>query len=178
MDDLLRKRPDFFISINVSSEDIMDKGFAHRLSHMVREWGIQPLQIRLEATERTLIDPRAAHHGIKRLQDLGHRIALDDFGIGYSSLSYLTTLKVDSIKIDKAFVEIIGTDAVTVEVVPHIIEMGKALGMRLIAEGIETEAQATYLTERGVDYGQGWFYCKAISPRELEKLLQEERKAG
>ncbi len=171
MGELLRQHPDFFVSINVPAQDIMDEGFARRLSKLVRDWGIDPLQLRLEATERTLIDAQAAQPAIQRLQALGHRIALDDFGTGYSSLSYLATLKVDSIKIDKAFVETIGTDSVTAEVVPHIIEMGKALGLRLIGEGIETAAQADYLRERGVEYGQGWHFARALSPQDLARDL-------
>ena len=171
---LLRQHPEFFVSINVPSEDLMDEGFAQRLSTMVRDLGIAPLQLRLEATERTLIDAKAAHLAIKRLQDLGHRIALDDFGTGYSSLSYLATLQVNSIKIDKTFVEIIGTDSVSVLVVPHIIEMGKALGLRMIGEGIETEAQAAYLKERGVQFGQGWLYAKAMSPQDLAFALARQ----
>jgi sensor c-di-GMP phosphodiesterase-like protein len=177
MDELLRQHPEFFVSINVASEDLMDEGFAQHLSAMVREWGVDPLQIRLEATERTLIDAKAARPAIGRLQALGHRIALDDFGTGYSSLSYLATLQVNSIKIDKTFVEIIGTDSVSAQVVPHIIEMGKALGLRMIGEGIETEAQAAYLKEHGVQYGQGWLYARPLNPQDLSDALQRQAQA-
>lgn len=176
--ELLRQHPDFFVSINVAAQDLLDEGFAQRLAALVREWGIAPLQLRLEATEHSLIDAQAAHVAIARLQALGHRIALDDFGTGYSSLSYLATLKVDSIKIDKSFVDTIGTDAVTAQMVPHILDIGKTLGLRLIGEGIETAAQAAYLTEHGVTYGQGWFFEKAINPKELEKKLQEAHRTS
>ena len=176
--ELLRQHPEFFVSINVTAEDMMDEHFAQRLGDMVREWGVDPMQIRLEATERTLIDPKAARPAIERLQALGHRIALDDFGTGYSSLSYLATLQVDALKIDKIFVEIIGTDAVTAQVVPHIIEMGKALGLRLIGEGVETQAQADYLRAHGVERGQGWLYSKAVSAQELAHRLAQQAQAA
>lgn len=171
--ELLRQHPDFFVSVNVPAQDLLDPAFSERLAALVREWGITPLQLRLEATEHSLIDVQAAHVAIARLQALGHRVAIDDFGTGYSSLSYLAKLKVDSIKIDKSFVDTIGTDAVSAQMVPHILEIGKSLGLRLIGEGIETAAQALYLTEQGVTYGQGWFFAKAMPAHELAQALQQ-----
>src|SRR5690606_29666722 len=88
----------------------------------------------------------------------GHAIYIDDFGTGYSSLSYLQDLDVDTLKIDKSFVDALEYKNVT----PHIIEMAKSLDLAMVAEGIETEGQLIWLHRHGVQYGQGWYYSKAL----------------
>ncbi|MEN8108070.1 MAG: EAL domain-containing protein, partial [Pseudomonadota bacterium] len=103
-------------------------------------------------------------------------IALDDFGTGYSSLSYISSFPLDYLKIDKSFVEAIGTDALTAGLVDSIIDMAKRLQLRIIAEGIETQEQANYLRKRGVDYGQGWFYSKALPVSALMEFIRTYNK--
>ncbi|HSO07528.1 MAG TPA: EAL domain-containing protein, partial [Pelomicrobium sp.] len=88
-------------------------------------------------------------------------------GTGYSSLSYLQSFHVDALKIDKAFVEAIGAAAATSGVIDHIIGMAKALGLHIVAEGIETAEQADYLRARGVDIGQGWYFSRPLPPADF-----------
>lgn len=169
--DLLRTRPDFFISINFASTDLHDQELTEHLASVMHAHGLNPASLPIEATERTFIDAEQSRAAIQRLRSLGHRVAIDDFGTGYSSLSYLTKLEVDTLKIDRSFVETIGTGAVTANVVSHIIEMGKSLKLRMVAEGVETEAQALYLQERGVQLAQGWLFSQALGIGELSQRL-------
>lgn len=168
---LLKARPGFTISINFAATDLYDTGLTEHLARVLREHGLHAGSLVIEATERTFIDAEQSRAAIQRLRALGHSVAIDDFGTGYSSLSYLTRLEVDTIKIDRSFVETIGTGAVTAHVVNHIIEMGKSLQLRMVAEGVETETQATYLREHGVHLAQGWLYSQALSIEELTQQL-------
>jgi sensor c-di-GMP phosphodiesterase-like protein len=98
-------------------------------------------------------------------------VLIDDFGTGYCSLAYLQTLPVDYLKIDKAFIDALGHDAASSGVAPHIIRMAHALELKVIAEGIEFEAQASLLSSEGVNYGQGWLFAHALSAVQFIELI-------
>jgi sensor c-di-GMP phosphodiesterase-like protein len=168
---LLRERPDFFISVNFASTDLHDPTLLEQLEDVVRRHGIRPACVHIEATERTFIDATGTREPIQRIRGLGHQVVIDDFGTGYSSLSYLTQLEVDGLKIDKSFVDTIGTDAVTSHVVSHIIAMAQSLKLLMVAEGVETEAQAAYLRERGVQLAQGWHFARPMRIDALQAQL-------
>ena len=133
-------------------------------------------QIAFEVTERGLIDVVVARDNLQALRDLGHQVLIDDFGTGYCSLAYLQTLPVDYLKIDKAFIDALGHDAASSGVAPHIIRMAHALELKVIAEGIEFEAQASLLSSEGVNYGQGWLFAHALSAVQFIELITRGRR--
>lgn len=173
--DLLRKRPDFHVAVNLSAQDICNPDICARLRAITTAMGINNQCIHIEATERVFLHAEQARKSVEALRAQGHLVAIDDFGTGYSSLSYLTEFTMDSLKIDKCFVGTIGQHAVTSHVIGHIIEMAKSLELKMIAEGIETEEQAEYLRAHGVQFGQGWLFSKPMPMHELVEQLASRR---
>ncbi|MDD9661654.1 MULTISPECIES: EAL domain-containing protein [Klebsiella] len=164
----LRRRPEIHISINLSVDDLRSPKLPLLLQEQLQLWGISAQQIILEITERGFVDPQTTLPVIAGYRQAGHRISIDDFGTGYSSLSYLQKLDVDTLKIDKSFVDTLEYELLT----PHIIEMAKALNLATVAEGVETESQRDWLRMHGVQYAQGWLYSKAL-PKETFILWAE-----
>jgi sensor c-di-GMP phosphodiesterase-like protein len=164
---LFAQYPDFRISLNFSAQDLVDPASVQRLQACLQGGSIRSHNVAVEITERALIHADAVRDNIRTLRQIGVSVAIDDFGTGYSGLSYLTSLELDSLKIDKLFIDTIGTDAVTKNVVSHIIDIARSMGLRMVAEGVETEAQARYLCERGVHCAQGWLYAKALPMADL-----------
>ena len=150
------------IAVNLSAQDIKSGRILEVLQSKLLGTGIYNNQILLEATERGFMDIDSARGTIDTARKRGHSVAIDDFGTGYSSLSYLQGLPMDALKIDKSFVDTIGTDAATASVTTHIINIAKTLNLQIVAEGVETQAQADYLIARDVEFGQGWLFAKAM----------------
>ena len=128
-------------------------------------------QIAFEVTEHGLADIQAAQEVLGQLRAQGHRILIDDFGTGYSSLAYLQALPADVLKIDKAFVDALGHDAASSGVAPHIVHMAQALQLKVVAEGIEHEAQALFLASEGAHYGQGWLFSRPLTAARFRDLV-------
>ena len=137
----------FRVNVNIAAADLADPGFLPMLEKALEEAGFQPGGIGIEITESYTARQQVAKETILRLRQKGHYVHIDDFGTGYSSLAYLHDLSVDAIKIDKAFTKAIGTDAVTVTILPQILTMADTLGLRVIVEGIETPQQAIYFAK-------------------------------
>ncbi|WP_083654787.1 EAL domain-containing protein [Burkholderia sp. SRS-W-2-2016] len=174
---LLRANPSFYVSINVSSDDLGTRRFLDRLTASLAGTGIAPAQLRVEATERSFMNADTTRDVIAAFRAAGHPVYIDDFGTGYSSLSYLQSFRVDVLKIDKSFVDTIVQDAASSVVAPHIIAMAHELGVELVAEGVESAGQAAWLRDKGVQYAQGWYYAKAMSAAELTGWLASNRRA-
>lgn len=151
------------ISLNLSSHDVRSGRILPVMRESFLEQGVNAEQLWLEITERVSMDIETARDTLNKARDDGFVVAIDDFGTGYSSLQYLQALPVDVLKIDKAFIRSIGTGAASSAVVLHIIKMAKSLKLVMVAEGVETQEQADYLRENGVDFVQGWLYSKALS---------------
>ncbi|MEH6434485.1 EAL domain-containing protein [Massilia sp. DD77] len=178
----LRQHPHFHIAINVAPADFHDADFLDRVNAALHAMGASPHNLILEVTERGLLDPDVARSTTGSLRRSGFAVAIDDFGTGYSSLSYLESLELDYLKIDRSFIEAIGTEAPTSQVVQHIIAIARDLGLRMIAEGVETQAQADFLRARGVQYAQGWLFGRPMSFAEIAEHMgrqyQEEALAA
>ncbi len=162
MRELLVNDRSVHIAINVAPEDMITGRALKVIADTLAGTGINNQQIWLEATERGFMDIERARAVISAARHAGHAVAIDDFGVGYSNLQYLQQLPLDALKIDKLFIEAIGTDSATSPVTGHIIDMAKTLGLLVVAEGVETEAQLAYLHGRQVEFGQGWLFSRAL----------------
>lgn len=170
----LKRRPEFHIAINLSAADLHSPQLLRLLDRLLVETGATAQNVIVEITERGLLNVETVRQVLHDVRAKGYEIAIDDFGTGYSSLSYLETLEVDYLKIDKSFIDAIATEAPTSNVVHHIIGMAKSLKLRMIAEGVETQAQAQFLRERGVEYAQGWLFGKPMPFAELEQRIAHQ----
>lgn len=165
--DLLRENPGLVVSINLASEDLASSRFLSALGEMLAKADLTASSIKLEITERSMINTDISRNLISAFRKRGHQVAIDDFGTGYSSLAYLQTFELDTLKIDKSFVDVIGTEAVTKHVIGHVIDMAKSLDLDTVAEGIETIQQASWLIEHGVTHGQGFLYSRPVLARDF-----------
>ncbi len=170
----LNARPDFRVNVNIAAADLADPDFLPMLRGALADAGIHPESIGIEITESYTARQQVAKETILHLRERGHHVSIDDFGTGYSSLAYLHDLSVDAIKIDKAFTRAIGTDAVTVSILPQILSMADQLGLSVIVEGIETRQQADYFIEAGHSiHAQGWLFGHPAPVDTFLKLLSE-----
>jgi sensor c-di-GMP phosphodiesterase-like protein len=164
------------ISVNVAAADLADPEFLPMLDDALRQAKVQPKSLTIEITERSTSESLEAMETIRLLQRRGHSIHIDDFGTGYSNLDRLLYLFADTIKIDKAFTKVIGTEAVTVAIIPQILAMAKSLNLEVIVEGIETDHQADYFFPVTQNlYGQGWLYGHPVKAEEFHGLLAKDR---
>jgi diguanylate cyclase (GGDEF)-like protein len=151
------------VSLNLSARQVAQAGIPRIVRDILAATGANPAQVELEITESALIDGGDVPAEILgALKDLGVRLVLDDFGTGYSSLSYLKRFPIDAIKIDRSFIGGLGTNRGDTAIVAAVINMARALGISVIAEGVETEPQAEALRALGCDYAQGFHYSPPV----------------
>lgn len=162
------------LSVNVSARQFAQHDFVERLRGTLDETGADPGRLKLEITETVILgDLDEIADALKRLRTLGIRISLDDFGIGYSSLSYLARLPLDQLKIDRSFISRLHEDTNNATIAQTIIGMGRELGLEVIAEGVETAAQHQLLMAYGCDAFQGYLLSRPLPPAAFEEMLAE-----
>lgn len=165
------------LSINISAKTFETKKFVPNLVDTVKRYDIDPTLLQLEITERILIkNVDESIHKLNELRAMGIHVAIDDFGIGYSSLSYIVKLPIDSIKIDKSFIQNLSTSYEAKTIVSTIINLCKALKLRVVAEGIESRHELDYLKHNRCDIGQGYYFSKPVGLNEIEMKLKQKSK--
>ena len=161
------------IAVNVSSRQFQEKNFAQRVCEIIHEAKIDPAFIELEITESFLMrDPEEAVATLRILDDAGISLSIDDFGTGYSSLAYLKRLPIQTLKIDRSFINDITTDPEDASIIEAIIQMSLSLKLKTVAEGVETKEQLAFLRARGCDQIQGFLFSKPLPAEQCTKLLQ------
>ena len=152
------------ISVNLSARDLLDQDLPRKFSDILNRYGVKPTSFCLEITESSIMDdPVRAQNTLEGLHGLGVELSIDDFGTGYSSLAYLKRLPVHELKIDKSFVMNMERDAEDAKIVRSTIDLGHNMGLRVVAEGVESEAVWNILARMGCDQGQGYFMSRPIA---------------
>jgi EAL domain-containing protein (putative c-di-GMP-specific phosphodiesterase class I) len=161
------------VAVNVSPQQFRDPRFKDSVHEAIELTGIDPRRLVFEITESLLMhDPAHAKGLLEELTAMGIRFAVDDFGTGYSSLAYLQRFPLAKLKIDRSFVENLLTSRNDQAIVSAVVGLAQTLDLELVAEGVETEAQRTLLTEMGCDHIQGWLVCKALPSEELAQRFE------
>jgi len=159
---------DFTISFNASAVEFADPSFVDELSVLIARCGFSPHRLEIEVTETAVLaEEDEVRRNMARLHEIGLKIALDDFGVGYSSLSHLRLFPFDKLKIDRAFVTGCAENVQSATLVHAVVSIGRALGMKVVAEGVETEAQRKFLKVAGVHAMQGYLFAR---PEPVEAL--------
>jgi EAL domain-containing protein (putative c-di-GMP-specific phosphodiesterase class I) len=162
----------FVVSINLSARELVQADLAATLQRALDESGVRPEHIGIEITESMLMeDVESGIGAIHELRHLGVRVSIDDFGTGYSSLGYLKRLPVDAVKIDRSFVAGLGTDGEDSAIVTAVVSLGHALGLSVVAEGVETEQHVRELVRLGCDHAQGFFFAPPQPSTDLRSVL-------
>ena len=160
------------IAVNVSAQQFEDPMLIDKIRGALKETKLPPEFLELELTESCLMtDPVQASALLREIREVGVRIAIDDFGTGYSSLTYLHEFPLNALKIDKNFVQSVESNDRGGPISKMIIGLGQNLGLEVIAEGVETEAQLEYMREHGCDVAQGYLYARQESPEDLTPWL-------
>jgi len=164
------------ISVNVSARQFRDATFAQQVSDLLGQTGVQPSRLKIELTETMMIeDIEDTIAKMRLLRDLGVCFALDDFGTGYSSLSYLKRLPLDQLKIDQSFVADILTDPNDAVIARSVVALGTALGLGVIAEGVETAEQRDFLASIGCHRYQGYLFARPGPASMVSELAHVDR---
>jgi EAL domain-containing protein (putative c-di-GMP-specific phosphodiesterase class I) len=168
--------PPLRLAVNISTVELRSKEFVARVAAMLAETSFDPRCLELELSETFLMqDSKATAVVLDALKALGVQIALDDFGTGYSSLSYMRRFPIDTLKIDRSFVGNITTVADDASVVCAVINMGRSLHMRVVAEGVETREQLLFLEEHSCTEAQGYHFSHPLRAAKFAKLLHQPR---
>ena len=167
-----------WVSVNLSSKEFKQKDLLKNIKGFLEKWHLNPNKLEIELTERMLIEQDSDTINIMHaIKDLGVKMSIDDFGVGFSSLSYLKIFPVDKLKIDRSFIKDITEDNLKSKdtaLLHSIIDLSHGLDLKVVAEGVETELQSQFLTDAGCDYLQGYFYSKPLDVEHYNKLLAKD----
>jgi EAL domain-containing protein (putative c-di-GMP-specific phosphodiesterase class I) len=167
------------VAVNLSASALSDATLFGQVTSMLADKGVPPHRLQLELTEEFLMsDIERARETLTRLRQEGIEISIDDFGTGYSSLSYLRDLPIDELKLDRSFVLSMSDDPRATALVAAAIALAHSLGLRMVAEGVETECAYDQLKRLGCELAQGYFMSRPVPPVELELWLDARGEAG
>jgi diguanylate cyclase (GGDEF)-like protein len=162
------------IAVNLSGKHFGHPALVEQITTVINETGISPSSLKLELTESAVMDnAEAAILMLKQIKETGVQVSIDDFGTGYSSLSYLHRFPIDLLKVDRSFVSAMEENSENGEIVRTVIALAKALGLKVVAEGIESIHQFHQLRVLGCEYGQGYLFSKPLPVAEIERLLHD-----
>jgi diguanylate cyclase (GGDEF)-like protein len=165
---------DLAVAVNLSARNLADAQLPDEIAALLAQWDVPAGRLCVEITESTIMaEPERAMQVLSRLSAMGVQLAIDDFGTGYSSLAYLKRLDVDEIKIDRTFVGEMDTDEDDATIVRSTIDLARNLGLRVVAEGVETQEVWDQLTALGCDFAQGFFLSRPLPPADLAAWLHE-----
>ncbi len=171
--------PPVRMAVNLSGFQLERKDFAERVQAILEETGMDGKYLELEITETVIMqNPDFAVKILSQLKEMGIHISIDDFGTGYSSLAHLKRFSVNTLKIDKSFVNEVELSSTDAAIASAIIAMGKSLDLSVIAEGVETEGQREFLKREECNEMQGFLFSKPLPPEEVERMLQPKRPSG
>ena len=172
---MVQRFPGQYVSVNFSPRQFRRHNFVGHIMEAVQRAGVSPNRVQIEITETAIFDDaERAAETLYKLRQMGFRIALDDFGTGYSSLYNIRKFALDSLKIDRSFIDGMGRERESAAIVHSIIHLGRALGLEVIAEGVETEAQVQALRLAGASHLQGYFFSRPVAP-DAALALAEQR---
>jgi EAL domain-containing protein (putative c-di-GMP-specific phosphodiesterase class I) len=164
------------VSVNISPKQLEQEQFPETIRKVLAETGLEPSRLELELTENVpVVDLDGAHAKMRALQSLGVRLGLDDFGAGHSSLNYLLALPFDRLKIDRHFISKLGAGVASAAIIHAIVSMGRALGMHITGEGIETAEQQQFLRVAGVHSFQGFRFSRPVEASEISSMLAAQQ---
>lgn len=162
------------VAVNLSARQFASPEFDAQVRTVLTETGVDPSMLEFELTESMLMhDPAQAVTTLEHFRTYGLRLSVDDFGTGYSSLSYLRRFPLDALKVDRAFVRDLATDADDMAIALAIISMAHSLKLKVVAEGVETTEQLDLLADAGCDEIQGFYFSQPVSAQEIEQMLRE-----
>jgi EAL domain-containing protein (putative c-di-GMP-specific phosphodiesterase class I) len=164
------------ISVNLSAKQFQHPTIVEEVARILAETGLPPACLTLEITETAVMDDAESNRAtLQRFKDLGVRLAIDDFGSGYSSLGYLKRFPVDMLKIDRAFIGGLGRDPEDTAIVEAVTGLASMLGMQVTAEGVETADQADRVRNLGCTLGQGFYFATPLPPGDAQRLIEQDR---
>jgi EAL domain-containing protein (putative c-di-GMP-specific phosphodiesterase class I) len=164
------------VAVNLSARQFRGSAVARSVALALAEQGLEPAAMEMEVTESVAMQD--VHHSLQVLSDLkgqGLRVALDDFGTGYSSLAYLKQFPIDTLKVDRSFVQDLPGDPSNAAIVRTILVLARSLGLRVVAEGVENQEQLRFLKALGCDRFQGYLFSRAVPAAAITEMLREGR---